>query len=150
MGHLDEPAAAASALAYVLSEQVAADVIDGEAVLVSFDQGRYFACRGLGATVISALLAGPVAPAMLAEELARAHQADLAIAQRDLETFLRRLCEEGLVRATQQPPVAWRAPAANGPYAPAELEAHDELSDILALDPIHDVAPARGWPAREK
>jgi hypothetical protein len=57
---------------YALAEGVVAEVIDGEAVLVSFSQARYYACRGLGALVVSALLAGAVSERAFSLQIARA------------------------------------------------------------------------------
>jgi hypothetical protein len=135
---------------YALAEGVVAEVIDGEAVLVSFSQARYYACRGLGALVVSALLAGAVSERAFSLQIARAHRADLATARQDVAAFLARLLAEGLIRRAESAAGDVTVPDSDEPYAVAELERHDELSDILALDPIHDVPPDHGWPGRAR
>jgi hypothetical protein len=39
-------------------------------------------------------------------------------------------------------------PALVEPFAPPMLEKYDEIADIIAMDPIHDVDPDKGWPHR--
>ena len=31
-------------------------------------------------------------------------------------------------------------------FVAPQIEKYDEISDIIAMDPIHDVDPTKGWP----
>jgi len=33
-------------------------------------------------------------------------------------------------------------------FVPPGLEKYDDIADIITMDPIHDVDPAKGWPRR--
>jgi hypothetical protein len=66
-----------------------------------------------------------------------------------VRAFLASLHEHGMLTDERQDaPAGSEEPALADPFAPPQLEKYDEISDIIAMDPIHDVDPTKGWPHR--
>jgi len=117
----------------------AMQVLEGEAVLIHFDSGKYYAANRSGSWLLDMLSRG-YSLATLCERLPPSAQADV-------HEFVGLLTSEGLLTATPTPSLL---EAAFEPWpddgAPT-LEVHTDLEDLLKLDPIHDVE-ADGWPAK--
>jgi hypothetical protein len=118
-------------------ENVAARVLDGEAVMIHLTSGRYYSADGLGATVWQLLDAGfPVADiiARVAERFALPTDR----AREDLERFVTELIHEELLVTDQEavrtvaPDVA---PTLGNTYTAPTLHAYRDMADLLALDP---------------
>lgn len=75
--------------------QVAAEV-DGEIVLMSIDQGKYFNLGEMGSQVWRQL-DRPRAVSELCDELQGVFEVDRAICERDVLLFLEKLLERGLL-----------------------------------------------------
>lgn len=135
--------------------QVMWEVLDDEAVIVDLGSGHYHAASGVALTVWRAVDEGLT----LTEIVTRAraiHPDAPSTAAAEVETFVLDLVARGLVQ-----PVDSRAPttrranpdtnadlapdATAAPWAAPVLESHDDLEDLLLLDPVHDVTSA-GWP----
>jgi hypothetical protein len=123
---------------------VASQVIGGEAMLIHFDSGRYYAVEGSGADVIAWLEQG-----LSIDQIISAW--DQTGAGRDaiagtIERFVRSLLDEGLLVALADgPPPAAAGPTARAAFVAPALATYTDLEDLLRLDPIHDVDDA-GWP----
>jgi Coenzyme PQQ synthesis protein D (PqqD) len=74
---------------------------------------------------------------------------DRATLAADLERFARELVAEDLVAETDvaEPRGVATLSATGSPYEPPVLEKYTDMQELLALDPVHDVEVARGWPA---
>jgi hypothetical protein len=76
-------------------------------------------------------------------------------ARRDeVAAFLARVVDYGLVEpdvgAIAQPLASdWRE-AARGLTGPVQLEAFDDIADLITADPIHDTDEATGWPVKKE
>ena len=117
---------------------VAAEQFDTEMVIINFDTGRYFSMGGSAAWAWEALKNG-ASVAALGRNLA-------LTAREDLATFIERLSREKLivpadapVADTVPPPPAWSTPT---------LEGFDDLAELIAVDPVHEVDELLGWPKR--
>jgi len=123
---------------------VASQVIGGEAMLIHFDSGRYYAVEGSGADVIGWLEEGRSIDEVVDAWGETGARRD-AIAE-TIERFVRTLLDEGLLVALADgaPPTTAR-PTARAAFAPPSLATYTDLEDLLRLDPIHDVDDA-GWP----
>ncbi len=118
---------------------VISDEVDGEVLAIDLESGVYYVVPPGSVGVWRALTSGVAPRAVVADRGAAAQVA--------LVDFLDRLGAAGLIRP---------APAGTTPAAPAgavawaggplELEAHDDMADLLGLDPIHDADDAHGWP----
>lgn len=111
---------------------VIAESLDGEVLIVNLATGVYFRGDADVARVWTVVTSGST-PAVTD-----------GTAQQ-VEAFIGELLAEGLIRE--------RAAAASGapvsveiPPGPFQLEKFEDLQDMLALDPIHDVDPNAGWP----
>jgi len=116
---------------------VAAKVIDGEAIVMNISNGAYYSITGAGAAAWELLESGRTvteAAGLLAER----YEAPLEIVMADLETLLVTLIEEGLMTeaADRVPESGPGLPA--GPrvaYEATVFQKFTDMADMLALDP---------------
>lgn len=129
----------------VLSRQIVSELIDGEAVILDLRSGRYHTTDGVGAEVWRAASDGMDLSAIVAS--CRAYFPDEPGVEADIEALLDRFVGVGLLT-----PVAGAAesnghhPRWPASYQTPRLDSYDNLADMMALDPIHDV-DAVGWPS---
>jgi hypothetical protein len=125
---------------------LAHEVVEGEALLISFATGAYYSLDGVGGVVWDLLGVGPGSATSLAAALGPASGAEPEVVGAALAGLLRQLADEGLVEIVDADPVAL-APCApgSGPFVPPVLQKYTDLEALLLLDPIHDVLSA-GWP----
>lgn len=122
------------------------ETIDGETVLIDAAKGHLYLFLGTGPLLWQRLIAGGILDDVVAESVARYGDS----AGEPTRRFLENLVEaQMLVPGTPSAGVVdidsmlW--PAA---FVAPVIERHDEISDIIAMDPIHEVDPAKGWPHR--
>jgi Coenzyme PQQ synthesis protein D (PqqD) len=127
---------------------VAAEMHDGDAILINFENGRYYDTEGAGGEVVRLLCEGHAVEQIVVALAERSGHAEREVSS-TVESFIAELLAEGLVldvgpreQARALPAIACVLPS--GPLA-AALKLHLELEDLLRLDPIHDV-DAAGWP----
>ena len=121
----------------VRGDEVAAKSFDGEVVVVHLGTCTYYSASGSGADawtwIGEGCRLGDVAAA-----IAERYDIDSDRARRELDPFVARLLEEGLIApangdgapASSSPPVP-----AEAEYSPPELHAYRDMADLLALDP---------------
>lgn len=121
------------------------ETMDGETVIIDAQSGRLFLLTGLGPWLWHRLAAGASFEALAAEMTTRygadAHAPTLA--------FLEALDRQGLL--STEPGAAGATtdiPALPGVFAAPQIEAYDDIAEIIAMDPIHDIVPSKGWPHR--
>jgi hypothetical protein len=126
---------------------VAAEIVDGEAIIMHLKRGHYYSLEGSGA-----LIWGGIERRMPAGEIADALASYFGIdthrARETVETLLDDLMSHALVRPAGQPGQASDLsgiPVRGCRYAEPRLEIFTDMQDLLLLDPIHDVDEA-GWP----
>ena len=133
---------------HVRSAEVMSEVLDGEAVIIDLASGRYHGAPGVGATVWQAISAGCSMEGILAE-VARLHTAVPEDAADQIRRFIDQLVAAGLVveenGVQASPSIAGTPEPATTPWSAPVLESHDDLQDLLLLDPVHEVTEA-GWP----
>ncbi len=123
---------------------VAAQVIDGEAILIRLTDGTYYSMNGVGTIVWQQIEAAATLQAMVTA-LTRQFDVDAQRAQCDLEALATRLVEEELAvlndpdAAVGEPPPNLEANGSR--YEPPTLQIYRDMRDLLALDP-----PAPGMP----
>ena len=125
----------------VASKDIVFETFDGEAVVLDLSNGKYFGFSDSGSAVWQALSSGVGTPALIA-----AATIDAA----GLEAFVAQLVEFGLLApsdATPQPlPDDFPAVLAVA-KEPLNVSVHDDLADLIIVDPIHEVEEPLGWPA---
>jgi hypothetical protein len=121
------------------------DTVDGETVIIDSVHGRLFLLTGSGPWVWHRLVRGSTIDGLVSELESRFG----ADAGTQVRAFLASLHEHGMLTDERQDaPAGSEEPALADPFAPPQLEKYDEISDIIAMDPIHDVDPTKGWPHR--
>ncbi len=131
----------------VQTDHVMAEVLEGEAVIIDMASGRYHAASGVGATIWEAVTAGQPFDGILTD-VRRRHSEVPADAAGHVERFLTELVDAGLVTVSEVENAAAPRGAtgtAPTPWKPPSLETHNDLQDLLLLDPVHEVTEA-GWP----
>lgn len=124
---------------------VHADVVDDQAIVISFASGNYYTIDGTGAFIIKAMTLAPVRAQDVLDALNQTY-APIGAPERTLQlgVFFGELLREELVEG-----VAYTGPKPgivfHGPYGFQPIQKESRLADILTLDPIHEVT-ASGWP----
>ncbi len=125
----------------VNSEDIVAEVIEGEVIAIDLAQGNYYSLRG-SAVDAWALLENGCSAAELAGSFPGGER---ELVEREMLELLERLAAERLVvpaDASGPPPPAVPHAAS---YEPPQFEKYDDMQDYFLLDPIHEVG-ATGWP----
>jgi hypothetical protein len=130
------------------------EIIDGEAILVNMQTGRYYSAGEVGAVVWGLIEAGTPVPAIV-ERVATRYRGTREEIAAGLQPFFAELEREGLivphdgagVDANGAPPAG--APSVQAPFVAPALRTYTDMEDLLLLDPIHDVDET-GWPNRAK
>lgn len=129
----------------VRTPSVVSEVIDGEAIIMDMRSGNYFSAEGVGALIWQAICDGASTSAILSwvgQAYPAAANPDAASAFID-ELVARELIEPGPAEAEPSFPLS------NLPdWTPPTLAAHEDMQDLITLDPIHDVDEV-GWPVRK-
>jgi len=124
---------------------VMAEDFDADLVLLNLRSGEYFNITGAARAFLDVVLKG-VSPASLSAQIGQTN----AEAGTKAAEYFENMQKHALVRPVE----GSKAQAATPAHAAAVLaigasfpfECFDDLSDLLAADPIHDVAPEAGWP----
>lgn len=130
----------------VASEDIVFESFDGEAVVLDLSTGKYFGFSDSGSRIWQALSSGVAAHALVGQAAGGA-----TISLAELDGFISQLLEFGLlVRAIDAPaqPLSGELLAQlAGTSEPLKVDIHDDLADLIVVDPIHEVQEPLGWPA---
>ncbi len=134
-------------------DQVVADRFGEETFLVNFRNGRYYAMRGAAGLIWQRLERPQNASSILAW-LERIGGGSLPeSAPTDILLFLDLLKTQGLVADSSESPTT-EPPGPEGGeasvYQRPVLEVFDDLSELITVDPVHEVDNERGWPVQPK
>lgn len=130
-------------------ESLAMERLDGEVIIVDFESGHYYSFQGPAADLLWLIDHG-IATEKWPEILASAYtMPDWSAVVDDIRTFI-----DGLVELTLVTPadsalstlIDLPDDTGRGEWTAPEMLINDELSDLLVIDPIHDVSDD-GWPA---
>jgi Coenzyme PQQ synthesis protein D (PqqD) len=118
---------------------VAAKVVDGEAVLIHLTTGAYYSLENVAGRIWE-LIDGGVPPRQIVEVVAGEYQAPVEQVRADLDRLLDELRREELVRETDEGaasevPDSTRPPSAPLEYQPPALNVYRDMADLFALDP---------------
>ncbi len=121
----------------VNTEEIAAKVLDGEAVLINLSTCSYYCSNELGG-MLWPLIEGRQDRQNMLELMTRHWDVSAAEAATDLDAFLRFLLDEKIIRPTDAPPVEATAPEPIGAatsYEAPTMEVFRDMAQLLALDP---------------
>ena len=132
----------------VQPEWVMSEILDGEAVIVDLRTGRYHGAQGVAATAWSVL--GRVADlGTIVREVSVVHAPVPIDVEVRISAFIDQLLAAELIVEVAGSAVSPTAESARSvspsPWNDPVLESHNDLEDLLLLDPVHDVG-ADGWP----
>jgi hypothetical protein len=122
-------------------EEVAADILDGEAIMINLSTGMYYSMDPAGTAVWSLLAAGRSVEE-IGTALTRRFDVAREQADADVRLLLAKLVEENLVRPADREPSGsadpdTREPAGEPkrPYTAPQLEIYRDVGHLVALDP---------------
>jgi len=124
----------------VCGPSVVGEVIDGEAIIMDLRSGAYYSTDGVGGAIWKAIEDGASHRQLMG--FARAGSED------EVAGFIEELLTRGLIRMA---PAASAEPAVEdfgAAYRRPVLAVHEDMQDLIMLDPIHDVNEM-GWPTRK-
>jgi hypothetical protein len=129
------------------------EVIDGEAVIVSLPTGTYYSAEGVGGEIWDLVAAGGSVSTAVDSLLLR-YEATRPAVERAVKAFLHELVAEELLEVSPigepAPPAHQGGTAGNGvmrmPFVEPKLQKYTDMTEMLALDPIHNVYKKRGSP----
>jgi coenzyme PQQ synthesis protein D (PqqD) len=129
------------------ARNIAHETFEGELVVVNLESGKYYAMRREAADIFRLCL-----QTVSAEEITRVLAAGNAAENERIATavggFLTKLVNEGLIaRVSSRAAAPELKPSKEGHhvFAEPEFEVHNDMQDLLMLDPVHEVDTA-GWP----
>jgi hypothetical protein len=136
----------------VPTSRVAADTVEGEAVIINLDTGEYYTTQGVGCDAWQLLALGRTVGEVVSVLGDRYAAADGAI-EGYLQLLIKTFLAEGLMvvlDAGDPPPVddgIDELPAVETrlPFEPADFVSYRDMKGLLLLDPVHEV-DAKGWP----
>ena len=140
-----------SAIYVVCKPGVVAEVIDGELVAIHLESGCYYHANKSGAVIWEYLEQGLDEHAIYSE-IRRRYSIDEKRAERDVHSFIERLVSEGLIRISDSdgtsPAIMQQFTDSDPDYEEPVLKKHEDMRELLLLDPIHDVGEG-SWPMQE-
>jgi hypothetical protein len=120
---------------------VAAKIMDGEAILINLTDGMYFSLDAAGG-LVWALVEARATLEDMANVVSGHYDVDVDRAARDVHQLAQELLDARLVLVSEEdgePAGAGRPlpSEARLPYAPPKLNAYHDMTELLALDPPH-------------
>ena len=123
--------------------------LDGETIVINFDTGAYFSFRGASADVL--WLIDHRVPqdswVTLLEQSFQDVEIDADVVAQ-ISSFITELTAAGViieVDGNEGPVVALPDDYTRVEWTPPQVQAQDDLADLLLIDPIHDTSED-GWP----
>jgi hypothetical protein len=131
------------------SPHIIHEVIEGEAVLINLESGAYYSTAQAGAAIWDAIDKG-LSVSQIAALLNEEYAGDSETIRAGVAALVADLQQEGLVVPLETPPDAATFVSApprsdRPPFVAPVLRKYTEMSELLQLDPIHDVDDS-GWP----
>lgn len=135
---------------YQIPPTLAWEEFPDEIVAIDLDRGIYYNLTDGAADAFPAF-ATPATAAGVAAHLAPRYDAEPAAIEAAVASLLEELVAEGLVAAVPgggEAPAPVAAPAEKRPLAGFSLKKHDDLQELLVIDPVHGAGDG-GWPNKK-
>lgn len=135
----------------IQKDRIVHETIDDEVIIIDLATGTYFSLTKSAASLWPAIVEGTSKDRLIAI-MGNAYDAQSSDIEASVDTFLTKLSEEEIIVIQQgdEAEVAELAPSGDQqklPFEPPTLERYTNMSDLLLLDPIHDV-DEQGWPIK--
>jgi hypothetical protein len=138
----------ATACLTVNTRRVVHELVEGEVIIICLETGNYYQLTDLGAAAWSLIEQAPTRE-QIAQGVARMCGAEPGAVERQTATFIDDLLAEQIVvlETGANAPVKLQDPQPGEvlPLDSLRLSKFTNMSDLLLLDPIHDV-DEQGWP----
>lgn len=137
----------------VNSQNIIHETIDDEVVIVDLDKGFYYSLRSSAAQIWSKLIAGHSEEEII-KTISDRYDIDLADVESPVIDFIHQLVDENIISQASSEVVV-NNPIRNeslmdhapnqGRFTAPVMEKFTDMSELLLLDPIHEVDET-GWP----
>ncbi|TDT15626.1 hypothetical protein BDK89_1201 [Ilumatobacter fluminis] len=121
---------------YRASASTAAEILDGEAIVIDLASGAYFSFTGWTTWAWESLTAG-------------ADSDEIAAVFADhggIDEFVEQLTSAGLLVARDGGDPEPMPQRPDGDVEPLQFDRFDDMADMIKIDPVHDVSQEAGWP----
>lgn len=131
---------------YVVNKRIVADDFEDETVLINVEKGLYFSMQGSASEIWRAFEFPQLrsdAVAVLSQELSPAEGEEIA---RTVQSLIDHdlLIESEANRGDQTRLFSFAA----GSFISPVLGVFSDLTELIAIDPVHEVDEGAGWPVR--
>lgn len=115
---------------------IVAEMFDTEAIVMNLTDGVYYTLSGTAAEIWSMIEAKYSVQAM-AEHLSERHGVGLAVCTSEVTALLAELLDQSIILdAPDAPATEQKSIEADfGPYATPVLTRHDDMAEVMAMDP---------------
>ena len=119
-------------------KEVAAKVMDGEAIMIHFANGTYYSMDKVGGAIWG-LIEGSHSAEEIADVITAQYDVSLDRAQIDVERLVAELLQEGLIEISEdgppRPETSLEESGQKETYESPNLNAYRDMAALLALDP---------------
>jgi hypothetical protein len=133
----------------VNSEKIVHETVDDEVIIINLDSGTYYSLVDVGLDVWRGVEQGASTEALV-DALVERYAADRRTVAEAVASLVNEMVDQEIVRLEPvEQPTKWPdlGKLAATSFRPPKLAAYTNMSDLLLLDPIHDV-DEQGWPVR--
>lgn len=131
--------------------QIVNETIDGEVVIINFENGNYYSCNALGCEIWS-LIEQRQSVEDIIKVVNNRYESNALNLGAIVRAFLDELEQNQLIVSTEKGATSTPDLTASYPKhsvtTPPELHKFEDMQELLLLDPIHDVDSA-GWPTMD-
>jgi Coenzyme PQQ synthesis protein D (PqqD) len=130
------------------NDEVAAKVLDGEAIIINLANGNYYSLDKVGG-LIWQMIEGQHSLEEMIAAISAGYDASREQAQADIEHLIEDLLRENLVVSSPDgASAAWKGEPGEGeklPYESPKLTSYRDMADLLAMDPPTPGRPVTPW-----
>ncbi|MCP4937421.1 MAG: PqqD family protein [bacterium] len=130
------------------SPTIISEMVDGEVIAINLDSGTYYSLQGTAGIIWNLIEKGATVPQII-EWMSQDFTGSPEFITTAIHRLLNELRQETLIVSHENPvPQAHLQQSTiseRPPFAEPFLEKFTDMSDLLLLDPIHDVNES-GWP----
>lgn len=133
-------------------QRIVHETIDDEVIIIDLETGTYFSLTQSAADLWPALVRGSTKAGLMAT-LTGVYDAPASEIETSVAAFLDELKAESIIIVESDGAATPTEPASvavrrQGHFDPPKLAKYTNMSDLLLLDPVHDV-DEQGWPRRK-
>jgi hypothetical protein len=135
------------------SPRIASELIDGEYVIVDFDNGHYFNADQISSWILFHFANGQTFSDVLLKVQDK-YPVDREKMEQSLRSYLDELIDNMILvkddiqeRTVSEDLNSFTLPPS---FIEPVLNKYTDLEELLLLDPIHDISPETGWPKENK